>query len=421
MTDAEAKKKSEAIATELKHRFKARQPDFTPKWSREWVIPDNVLLPAQAKVEMQVKSKFPAKRPKADINVIQAWDKKHVPAVVVPPLKLRNKEVIQKNGTPPSHRFSHNNDIWDQFKKIEYHFECKIDQTTKQTQKALNVKRWHVIALDSDINKPPTQGLWNSSCVPMRDNFLTNLTGADDKAEKWEFPAHTTTLAKFGEKMKNTYTFVYIGHGAVMCRDCLGMYDCFTSPSEANRQAQKAKGDYRTDAERTAGIAKPGVVGGSFVDADFGIWTTCSKDGCTGSPRSTHCIHGWQAAPTPSFMDGTHISDEAICPTTAKYLTLSVCCGGAHETSLYDAYIGRGTRYCVGFKKAARGDWACDFTKSFFNTWAKTHKCDPAKIPEVFAGLEATWRTKLRPDLFGRARGFGSHLRNLGRQIAALF
>ena len=83
--DPELKVKAEAIATELKHRFKARKPDFTPKWSREWVIPDNVLQPADVKVEMLVDSKYPADRPKADLEVYLDWNDKDVPAVTIPP------------------------------------------------------------------------------------------------------------------------------------------------------------------------------------------------------------------------------------------------------------------------------------------------------------------------------------------------
>lgn len=383
--------KTEAIATEQKHSFKMLLPDFTPKWSREWVIPDNVLLPDDAKAEMQVDSTYPVNRPQADITVLQEWDSDTVPEVPLPPLKLKDKKVVKADDTRPAHKFTLKNEIWDEYDKLKYHFECQIDQTKKKTTKLLLVKRWHVQAVDnSDNNAANPNNIYQRFRLTERANFLNSFSGsADDKAEAWTFHAGNTTFAQFGEKMKNAYTFVYTGHGAVMCRTCHAMFNCLS--------------------------------GGGVSDADFGKWTICSTANCGGSPRSTHCIGGWQVAGTPSFMDGTHIANEATCPTTPRYLAFSVCCGGAFETSLYDAYIGRGTKYCVGFKKSTRCDWARDYAKSFFDTWAKTHKCNPAKIPDVFDGLQSTWETKLQPDLFGRVGGLGSRLRNLGRSIADLF
>jgi len=383
-------RKDEAIAAELKHHFKALPPSFTPKWSRDWVIPDNVLLPNKVRAEMLVDTIYPENRPRAEITVLKEWDNNTtVPEVRLPELKLQNKKVVKNDNACPFHKFILKNDIWEKYDKLLYHFECQIDQTKKKTAKALKVKRWHVQAVDtSDNNVANPNNIYQKFRIAERTNFLNSFAGsADDEAYAWDFDAKSTGFAAFGEKMKNAYTFVYTGHGAVMCRKCQSMFSCLVNAP----------------------------------DADFGKWTTCSTAGCTGSPRSTHCIGGWKANPNPSFMDGTHISDETIVPITPKYLMFSVCCGGAFETSLYDAYIGRGTEYCLGFKKSTRCDWARDYAKSFFDTWAKTHKCDPSKIPDVFNGLQATWETKLQPDLFGKSWGIGSHVRNLCRSIAALF
>jgi hypothetical protein len=35
---------TEYVTTEAWHRFNMRKKDFTPQWSHEWVIPDNVLV-----------------------------------------------------------------------------------------------------------------------------------------------------------------------------------------------------------------------------------------------------------------------------------------------------------------------------------------------------------------------------------------
>jgi hypothetical protein len=395
--NSDAVKKAEAIATELKHRFKARKPDFTPKWSRDWVIPDNALQAADAKVEMQVDSKFPENRPHVGIDILQAWDDKPVPAVPIPPLKLQSKKVVKRDSSRPSHKFTLDNRIWDHWSKdghkLEYHFDCKIDQTTRRTQKALKVKRWHVQAIDMNPAEAAAQ-------LPFRRqeqaNFNSSFAGrADDAYKSQSFVAHSTARALFGSWMKNAYAFVYTGHGCVICGEC-GM-------------------PYKSD-------------DGDGSDAQFGRWTECRTDPSHSSPASTYCVGDWaacvrnRALPIQvSFFHAEHVRDDAIVEVAPKHLVFSVACGGAFETSLYDAFIGRGTKYGVGFQKSTRCDWARDYAKEFFDKWVKTHNCDPLKIPDVFDSLQSKWEAKLQPVLFGRSQGLGSRMRNLGRQIVALF
>ena len=436
MPPKDHKAQAMAIATELKHRFKARKPKFTPEWSRDWVLPDNVLLPKETKVQLKVNSSFPGNRDKADIVVRKAWNEKKMPNFSPPALELKaNKVVVAADGKVPAHKFTRTipkpspgavrgHGIWNRYDKLNYHFECRIDNTTKRTAKTIKVKRWHVQALDNSDDDPNNaKNIYQKYRKTEGSNFINAYKNSkDDKAHKWEFNANTTTFAQFCEKMKNTYAFVYTGHGAVMCRKCHRMFDNFGFARAPNRLGKAAQGDYRTDAERRAGIPKPAVTGAgtpaaSFTDAEFGKWTTCSKVGCKGRPRSTHCIGGWQAAGTPSFLDATHIASAETTPNTPKYLMFSVCCGGAFDTSLYDAYIGRSTKYCIGFEKSTRCDWARDYAKSFFDTWVKTHKCNPDKIPDVFNDLQSTWQTKLQPSIFGRFWGIGSKTRNLVRRV----
>jgi hypothetical protein len=54
------------------------------------------------------------------------------------------------------------------------------------------------------------------------------------------------------------------------------------------------------------------------------------------------------------------------------------------------------------FRKSTRCTLARDYEKSFFDTWVKTHKCDPEKIPEIFDGLLSQYDMSLKPVLFGR-------------------
>jgi hypothetical protein len=391
------------VPSDQRHHLVVLPPDFTPTWSREWVIPDNVLLPGDVVAELVVDAKIPQNRPTAELQVRKAWNSKPVAKVELPKVELKAGKVVKADDKPATLTFSFDHEIWDSYDKLRYHFDAKIAGVKKPTAKPLLVKRWHVQALDnSDNNVANPNNIYLRFRVTEGSNFVGAFTSGDDKAQTWTFNASPTSFATFGEKMKNSYSFVYTGHGAVMCRTCLSMW--------VSRSGQP-----QTPAEITAGLPAP-----TGSDAEFGAWTTCSTDGCGGSPRSTHCIGGWKPAGTASFMDAGDIASEATCPTTPKYLAFSVCCGGAFETSLFDAYITRGTKYGVGFRKSTRCDWARDYAKSFFDTWAQTHDCDPDKIPSVFNGLQSTWEAKLQPSIFGRYWGLGTKVRNLGRAIADL-
>lgn len=401
---ATAPPRSVTAPTDQEHEFIVLDPEFTVKWSREWVIPKNKLLPGDVDAEVLVDATRPKNKAASPVQVRKAWDGKSVPKIDDPQVKLEAGQVVLKSdGKRPKVNFAFENDIYDDHDKLRYHCRCTIRGVEKESPKPLLVKRWHVQALDNSDNNGTPGNIYQSFRVTEGANFRASFApNGDCKAHTWEFNANGS-MASFGEKMENSYTFVYTGHGAVMCKKCHAMWDGLD-------------GSPLTPAQQAAGLPAP-----TGSDAEFGRWTCCSTVGCDGAPRSTHCIGGWQPAGSPSFMDRTHVADAAICPTTPKYLMFSVCCGGAFETSLYDAYIGRGTKYAVGFKKSTRCDWARDYAKSFFDTWAQTHQCDPSKIPDVFSSLQGAWETKLEPSIFGRFGGAGSQIRNLGRKIADLF
>jgi hypothetical protein len=346
--------KKHSGGTDAQHDLKAKVPDFTPKWSKEAVIPYNVLKEADANVEMVVDAVWPEDRPFVDLVVQKADPEGDVE--IVPFNKLKAKKVVDKGGNRPVFRFSLRNDIWDPYDKLLYHFTARIDQLSKKTAKAVKVKRWHVQALDIGDTRPAIMGFRNQESA----NHLASFSAsADDQVESHRFDANADVRSDFGSWMRNTYSFNYTGHGGVVCNTCGSMYDC----------------------DFTAGPT-------------FGDWTTCPTDASHSDPRSTHCIG---AMP---WFQASHVLDEAVVLRAPRYLMFSVCCGGAYEPSLYNAYRTRGTMYCIGFRKSTRCDWARDYTKSFFDTWCKTHQCDPKKIPEIFDAMQATWDAKLKPVLF---------------------
>jgi hypothetical protein len=343
-------------ATEQRHKFAARVPDPSVRWGREWVIPYNVLITADSDAPIVVVTTWPEARPTADVLV----EKADTLAAVenVPALSLRARRVVDGAGERPIFRFSLRNHIWEPYDKLDYHFNATIDRVSKRTGRPIKVKRWHVHALDIGDTRPAIMGFRNQEGA----NHEAAFAGAANDVEKCHrFDAHAASKSDFGSWMRNTYSFNYTGHGAVMCGTCGRQYSVITASGP-----------------------------------DFGRWTTCPGDATHCDPHSSHCIG---AAP---YFQAADASSTATVPRAPRYLMFSVCCGGAFESSLGDAYISRGTKYCIMFQRATRCDWARDYTKAFFDAWVGAHSCDPDKVPDIFDSLQATWDARLSPVLFGR-------------------
>jgi hypothetical protein len=321
--------------------------------------------------------------PDANLVMLSANEGPALAGGSLPDVKVSGSKLVGADGKDATVRFEIKHAIWKKFDKLEYHFACFIDELRRRTQKTLKVKRWHVQAIDMN---PAEAGAQLPYRVQEQANFNSAFSGRpDDDTDSHSFVADSTGFADFGSWMKNTYSFVYTGHGCVICRAC---GEAFASDD-------------------------------GTTDAEFGTWTYCSIGMNHRGSVSTFCIGDWAAAGQLSFFHAAHVRDTSIVKVVPRYLVFSVACGGAFETSLFDSFIARGTRYGVGFAKSTRCDWARDYADSFFTKWVKTHNCDPDKIPDVFDGLMASWKAKLRPELFGRLRGLGSHLREFGRQIIA--
>ena len=389
------------VNTDKQHIFKALRPKLIPKWSREWVIPDNDINRNNVSVRMDVECFPPSNRPSADISVLRSWDNNSVePTVKLGKLKLKDQRVIEEStGYIPTYKFTLENNIWDNYDKLEYHFECQINNRKIKTDKPLKVKRWHVAALDKHQDK---ENIFIDWIGPMGKDFYDRFFGKEnDLAQRWFADCNITGFKTFGESMRNTYSFSYIGHGDVTCLNCGNDFDMFHGNEGRGHWYSNDPDDKRTDAEKKANIPKPNFEHGDFSDADMGKWTTCATPGCKGLPRSTFCIGEKRTDGKGWFMDGSDISDKSIVPSTPKYLMFSTCCGGAYEPSLYKAFIDRGTMFCIGFKKATLFMWSSVYMKQFFDQWVNGHNCDPMKIPEVFMSLLKDWKIKLQPAIFG--------------------
>jgi len=373
--------KADSAATKKQHRYKVKRPQIKAEWDKEAVIPQNdSSKSADAKAVCKVTSEYPVNRPVAEINILPEGSFRTLYTITA--LKLANKKVVTAKGEEPVHYFTLADHIWEPWDKLTHDFEVEIGTGGYAlTEKPIKVKRWHVNTVDMSDTRP--------SFPPMRtsegNNFEAAFAGsADDTALAWQFQADTASAADYGGMLKNTYCAAYTGHGAVVCGICNTMYDCITDVPTSNPK--------------------------------YGRWTTCPSDKDHANPISTHCI-----GPFPWLQAGD-VKDEGLFPSTPKFLMFSVCCGGAFEPSLFDAYISRGTAYAIGFRKSTLCTWARDYAQSFFTTWAKTHKCDPAKIPDVYKSMYATWSVRLEPVLFPQVpEKKGSTLSRIVDAIKSIF
>ena len=373
-----------AILIDMAKSEPVEEKEYELEWSRQHVIPDNVLKTGDVEVRLKLKvTKGSLTGPDANLVILSANEGPALSGGSLPEVKVNGAKLVGAGGKDATFRFEVKHAIWKKFDKLEYHFACFIDELRRRTTKTLKVKRWHVQAID--IN-PAEAGKQLPFRFQEQAQFNAAFAGRpDDDKKSHSFVAHAASFADFASWMKNTYSFVYTGHGLVICRAC-------------GQRFLSIKGT---------------------TDAEFGTWKYCSIGMNHRGAVSTFCIGGYAPAGQLSFFHAAHVRDPNVVKVVPRYLVFSVACGGAFETSLFDSFIARGTRYGVGFEKSTRCDWARDYANSFFTKWVKTHNCDPDKIPDVFDGLLGSWKAKLRRVLFGRVRGLGSHLREFGRKIVA--
>ncbi|PCH95025.1 MAG: hypothetical protein COB83_09890 [Gammaproteobacteria bacterium] len=367
--------KQQRVNSGASYSFEMKIPKLEVKWSQVSVLPDNEVKPNEIEVVLEGDSTFPTSRDTAEFVIWSEHNHKTIETITA--LKLaENKITLNSDNTRPVKKFNLSDGIWDQWDQLNYQISGKVDTAESDSKKALIVKRWHVQAINNN-ERPAILAFRNQESA----NYDNSFSGcADDVNHSWFFDANNSSAAAFAKMMKNTYSFNYTGHGNVVCGVCNNeVYD--------------------------------GIETGT--DAEFGRFTHCPNDNSHNKPKSAHCV-----GPFP-WIQRNDIKD--ITPNTPKYLAYSVCCGGAFESSLFNAYIAMGTKYAIGFKKSTRCDWARDYSQQLFNKWIQTHGADPEKIPEVFNALYTTWSVKLEPVLFGKYWGIGSRLRDLGRSIASIF
>jgi hypothetical protein len=390
MSDA-APPKIDSVSAGSRYRYVKRIPKLSAKWDPLKVLPKNKARAADARAKMLATSTFPDNWPDATI-VISRTDNGTV-VKTDSTLQIATNEVVSAAGVQPVHEFTLDDGIWADWNKLNYDFTVTSDGASATTPAPVKVLRWHVLAVDTSDTRPGFPAMRTSES----NNFTNAFSGAaDDVGHSWSFNADSTTAPAFGAMMLNAYSCNYTGHGGVVCGVCRHMYDTID--------------DVPQD------------------DPRYLRWSNCSYDYTHRQPISTHCVGAYP------WLQSGDVKNVASFPSTPKYLMFSICCGGAFEPSLFNAYISRGTRYAIGFRKATLCTWARDYAKSFYRTWVQTYQCDPEKIVDSYKSIWATWQTKLEPVFFGgsdsvpsapsdpeASPSVGAWLRHVGHVIGSVF
>lgn len=95
-------------------------------------------------------------------------------------------------------------------------------------------------------------------------------------------------------------------------------------------------------------------------------------------------------------------SDKSKVPSVPKYFIYFDSCLTGVEGAFAGAFIKRGTRNVMAFKKSIFTDEARKTAKDFYTEWCNVHHCDPAKIPTVFALVAPSHTKTMSPVLYGR-------------------
>lgn len=94
-------------------------------------------------------------------------------------------------------------------------------------------------------------------------------------------------------------------------------------------------------------------------------------------------------------------ADSSNAPSVPKYFIYFDTCLTGVEGSFAGAFIKRGTRNVMAFKQSIFTDEARRTAKEFYTDWCNVHKCDPGKIPTVFALVAPPHVKTMTPVLYG--------------------
>lgn len=254
---------------------------------------------------------------------------------------------------------------WDPFDKPFYFFAVKAGSITEETTRdfdhqpssCLRVLTWHALTSDAiaDAGGLTTQAEMNEIGGILESNEF-------HRSFPTTFNQDNLPLADFGDAFRNSYTFHHASHGAVICPIHLKTFKLVN-----------------------------------------GVRTVCPVTAAD-PPKSVMAI-GTPKKGQIAFFGGSEIAQAGPVPSVPRYLAYLDVCDAGFEPALATAFTARGTQNVIAFEITIPDSEARQMARDFHNQWAGNHKCNPAKIADVFFDVSASHASTMRPVLFGAAAG----------------
>jgi type VI secretion system secreted protein VgrG len=351
------------------------------KWDKDKAVPNhNVgwppskIVPASSKITPQVQTENVPDGTRAQIAIHHCVTGARIKDGVLKNLVVKgNKVVDKKTGQPPIFIFESKHLPWDPWGSPFFFFTVKLSHKglsgespsdlSKDRAKTLRVEYWHMSVCDAIADTPGGGNLTTQAEM----NEIAGLLSAKPhhKVGKRAFSTHTLTAKQWAHYIRNTYAYHHASHGNVV--------DRATGRS------------LRDPARNNPPVAQPG-----------GVW---------------HSVISMGAQRTATgFQPGTKIGDTEVqnktdVPSVPRYLVYLNICVAGWEASLGNAFITRGTRNYLAFRRYIPDNDARAMARRFYRRWSNTYRFNPAKIPAVFFNVGASYYRTMRPVLMGKGGG----------------
>lgn len=372
--------KLEEREPEAEKTKEVKEPTIKAKWSKKEVTPDHNStypppmapyddVPEEAKVLLEVVTTDVPNGQDAVIEIRHAKSKALIKNGKIEGLKVKGNKVIDPfTGVAPEWFFNAEHGLWSDWEAPFYYFSCTVQYKSLRTEtqrnytddegNVLRLKYWHVCTGDyeADHTGDPNRDLSTEDEMNEISGILNGLPHhkAFGNLYRQEYP----TLADVGSVLRNTFVYHHAGHGVVKCR---------TNPMK------------------------------SFAHDEDGNPLYCAEDH-SHSGRSVMYIGS-------SSFGEAEVAFDAEVPSVPKYLMYFSCCDAGWDKGMAETFVSRGTRNVLAFRKVVGDTPAREMATNFYTMWVTTHKCDPAKIPEVFFETGSAFYDDLRPVLFGNGGG----------------
>lgn len=349
-----------------------RPGEVRARWSKARVMPvhnstfppatpPTDAIPEDCKVELLVDTQGVADGTPARIEILHAQTDAVISNGELDNLEVRGDRVVQPaTGERPQWQFEATHGPWEIWDKPLFYMVAHVGDTSQgesphdldAEEDLLRVCPVLVTISDAIADTPAGGGLTT------RDEMyeIGNIEKLDPARGIYSVPFNQAVvpIALWGSVIRNSYAYHQTSHGDVRCR------------IDGDQFNSNAAGDQPTVCPNNP--AHPG--------------------------RSVLFI-----GDTP--IGDTETADVAAVPSVPRYLVYINTCVAGFEPSFANAFLTRGTRNVIAFQKYIPDDDAREMARQFYRKWTQVFRCDPEKIPEVFASVAPPFVGSMKPVLFG--------------------